>query len=347
MSRPTQLPADRGGFVLAMVVLMLFAISVAGAAGYLVVSTEFSMARYSSQGTEATTVARAGLHRFVAEQLGVVGDSVQYAIGGGVALITSRKLAEIDSLNHLYYIRSEGSVIDPLTAGSPARGVVGTYAYHRKRPLKHYGAMVVAADAGYSDGSGADVNGDDQNSIGDCAGGGAPSIPGIIARFTTGAQNGATLNGSPPGDTWGGGYPAFYDSVALRWDILSDPNFPVDFDGSPPNFGTLPPDSFPVVRKIGGLAGAGSWSGRGVLIVTGMFDPGPSFSWNGIVLAGELDDINQGDVRGMVVGGLNGPNPQTPVYWYDTVRYYSCYVYAANESLSYLELVENTEFEAF
>jgi len=338
---------EQGGFVLVLVVLMLFAISVAGAAGYLVVNTEFSMAKYSGQGAEAETVARAGLHRFIAEQLGVVGDSVGYAIGNGVALVTSRKIAELDALNHLYFVRSEGTVTDVLTPGTPARRVIGAYAYHRKRPLKHFAAMMVAADQGYSYGSGADIDGNDQNTGADCAGGGLPSIAGIISRYAYGAQSGANLDGSPDGETWTGGFSQMYDSVALRWDVLSDPNFPVEFDGSPPNFASLPADSFPVVRKIGPLAPGSSWSGRGVLIVTGKFDPTSSFSWDGIVLAGEIDDINQGDVRGLVVAALNGPNPQSPVYWYDTVRYYSCYVHAANESLSYLELIDNTEFEAF
>jgi hypothetical protein len=173
-----------------------------------------------------------------------------------------------------------------------------------------------------------------------------PSITGIIARSAYGAQSGALLGGSPNGETWAGGFSQIYDSVALRWDVLSDPSFPIEFDGAPPNFGTLPADSFPVVRQVGDLAPSTSWSGRGVLIVTGLFDPAPTFSWNGIILAGAIDDINQGDVRGMVVAGLNGLNPQNPVYWYNTVRYYSCYVHAANESLSYLELIENTEFEA-
>jgi len=345
MNRPGRVRAREGGFVLALVVLMLFAISVAGAAGYLVVNTEFSMARYSDQGAEAETVARAALNRFIAEQLGVVGDSVSYAIGNGVALITSRKLFEADSLNHVYYIRSEGTVTDAMTP-TPARRVIGAYAYHRKRPLKHWAAMMVAAVEGYSYGATGDVDGNDQNTAGDCAGGGLPAITGIIARTATGALAGGLLAGSPNGETWAGGYSQIYDSVALRWDILSDPSFPIEFDGAPPNFASLPIDSFPVVRKIGPLAPGSSWSGRGVLIVTGMFDPGPSFNWDGIVLAGEVDDINEGNIRGMLVGALNGLNPQSPVAWFDTIRYYSCYVHAANESLSYLELIENTEFEA-
>jgi hypothetical protein len=338
---------DEGGFVLLFVVLMLFAISVAGAAGYLVVNTEFSMARYSDQGAEAETVARAGLNRFIAEQLGVVGDSVSYAIGNGVALLTSRKVAELDSLNHVYYIRSEGTVTDVLTPGAPARRVVGAYAYHRKRPLKHLAAMVVAAEGGWSQNSGADVDGDDHNSSLDCQGGGLPSIPGIIARTSVGALSSASLQGSPPGLTWGGGFPQIYDSVALRWDVLTDPNFPVEFDGAPPNFALLPADSFPVVRVSGYFNPGSSWSGRGLLIVDGEFDAASSFYWDGIVLAGSVDDIHEGHINGMLIAGLDGPNSYANVYWRGTIEYYSCYVHAANESLSYLELIDNTEFEAF
>jgi hypothetical protein len=305
------------------------------------------MARFAGEGSEAETVARAGLHRFIAEQLGVVGDSVGYAIGGGVALITSRKVAEVDSLNHLYYIRSEGTVTDVLTPGTPARRVIGAYAYHRKRPLKHLGAMVVAAEGGWSQNSGADVDGDDHNGVGDCPGGGAASIPGIIAQTSAGSLSGGDLDGSPASQTWSGGFPEVYDSVALRWDILSDPGFPVDFDGVAPDFGSLPADSFPVVRVSGYFNPGSSWSGRGLLIVDGEFDARSSFVWDGIVLAGSVDDIHEGHIRGMLIAGLDGPNSYSNVYWRGTIRYYSCNVYAANESLSYLELIESTEFEAY
>lgn len=346
MSCVPTLPRERGGFVLALVVMMLFAISVAGAAGYLVVSAEFNMARQAGEGAEALSVARAGLHRFVSEQIGVVGDSVSYAIGGGIAMITTRKLAEEDSLTDLYLLRSEGTVSDIFTPGSPARRVVGAYAYHHRRPLAHHAALMVAANAAYAQNTGGLIDGNDYNVAADCPGGDATDITGAIARTATGQVSGGVLAGSPVGEQWGGGFPQIYDSVGLRWDVLSDPTFPVDFEGTPPVWASLPADSFPVSRVNGYFNPGSSWNGRGVLIVNGELDASSAFAWDGIILAGSMDDIHEGTVRGMLIAGLDGPNPYTTVYWRGTIRYYSCYVYEANESLSYLELLPNTMFEA-
>ena len=344
------LPADRGGFVLALVVLMLFAISVASATGYLVVSTEFSMAKHSGQGAEALSVARAGLHRFVSEQLGVVGNSVSYAIGDGVALITTRRVTQKDSITDIYYVRSEGTVADPFTPATPALRVVGAYAVHHRRPLRHHAAFMVSATAAYARGGGGVISGNDASTDPTCPGTGAPPlygpITGAIAGGTTGALSGGTLAGTPPGEAWGGSFAAAYDSVGLRWDILSDPTFPVDFDGVKPNYASIPADSFPVVRVHGYFNPGSSWSGRGLLIVNGEFDAASGFLWEGIVLAGSVDDIHEGQIRGMLVAGLDGPNPYSTVYWDGTIRYYSCLVNRANESLSYMELLDNTVFEA-
>ncbi len=341
--------AERGGFVLAFVVLMLFAISVAGATGYLIVSAEGTLAKYSGQGAEALAVARAGLQRFVAEQIGVVGDSVSYAIGNGVALITTRKLGPYDANTDLYYIRSEGSVADIFTPSSPARRVVGAYAYHQRRPLAHHAAAMVAAEALYAQNSGARIDGNDFSNDPDCPGTGAPPIEppitGAIARTATGPLNSGILLGSPSGETWTGGHPQMYDSVAIRWDVISDPAFPVDFEDVVPNFASLPADSFPVVRVNGYFAPGSGWSGWGLLIVNGELDASSAWTWSGIVLAGAVDDIHEGHIRGLLVAGLDGPNFYPNVYWRGTIRYFSCFVNRANESLSYLELIDNTMFE--
>ena len=155
------------------------------------------------------------------------------------------------------------------------------------------------------------------------------------------------VDGNPDSEQWSGGFQQMYDSVGLRWDVLENPSFPFEFDGSPPNFASLPSDSFPLVRYQGNLAPGSSWSGRGVLVITGMFDPGPSFSWDGIVLAGSVDDIIQGDIDGMLWGGLDEANPDNQIDFRMDVEYNACYVYAANQALSYLELVDHTVFEAY
>ncbi len=245
-------PAERGGFVLILVVMMLFAISVASATGYIVVNNEFDMARYSDEGAEALSAARAGLHRFVAEQLGVVGDSVSYAMGTGVALITTRKLGVVDSDTDLYYVRSQGTVSNIFTPSSPARRAVGAYAYHHRRPLPNLGALVTTAASAGAGSNGTDgiVTGNDQNANSDCsaAAGGGPNIAGAIARTST--VSSGTLQGSPAGAS-GGAYNSYaniFNAVGLRWDVLQHPSFPVDFVNVEPNWATIPSDSFPVIR---------------------------------------------------------------------------------------------------
>jgi hypothetical protein len=332
----------RDGFVLAFVVFMLFAISVTGATGYLVVSSEFQMAKYSGQGSEALAVARAGLERFIAEQIGVVGDSVSYALGDGVALVTTRKIFARDSVTDMYYIQSEGTVDDFFSPNTPARRLVGAYAVHHRRPLAHHAVVMIGANRIDVD-NGGEIDGIDRDNSLTCSGGGASSITGAIARVTVTEDDSDDIEGSPEFETWAGGWSEMVDSAGLRWDVLSDPNFPVEFENTLPNFGSLPADSFPIIRYTGWVFA--NFTGRGVLIVDGVFDPGSSFQWDGIVLAKHVDDIIQGHLDGLLVAGMEEPNMYTTVDYRTQSHYHSCDVYAANETLSYLELLENTIFD--
>jgi hypothetical protein len=361
MSRPAderlrRHDAKEGGFILAMVVALLFTISVAGATGYMVVSSEFALASADQDGREALAAARAGIHRFVSEQLGQVGSTVDYAIGDAVVTVTARKLAEQDSLNHRYYLTAEATVSDIRTPDLPARRSVGAYATHRLSPIPHKGALWVSGGTTYVYGylGDADIDGSDHATTGDCSGGGTAGVAGMVR---VGAVNlygfwppaTATISGSPATRTYAG-FSAFSDSTNLRWDVLSNPDFPVDFEQAPPDFGSLPADSFPVVRYNGNLDATTYWSGRGVLIVTGRLRTFYNFEWDGIILAGELgysyapSGYDEPEYNGMVIGGLNSSNPTLYVY-NGRYNYHSCNVYAANRSLSYLELMENTVVE--
>lgn len=342
-------PRGREGFVLGFVVLFLFTIAMAATAGYQVVSAEFAMAQSSRDGEKALVVARAGLERFLGEQVGSIADTVAYAIGDGVATVTTRKVMEEDSLNHLYFVRSEGTVEDPRTASDPARRVVGTYAWHRISPIPHVGAVLMTEGAlsvrSSFFGGAAAVNGLDMATADTCAAGGTAGVPGVATSGSVSASGGGSITGNPPTVTSYVDFADVYDTLDIRWDILTDPNFPFEYEDALPDFPSLPADSFPLVRFNGDQT-AHFWQGRGVLVVTGRLTPGWGFSWDGIVLAGELATVSwySPTVRGMLVGGLNDTQGSTQLQS-GTYRYHSCNVYDANRALSYLERVDYAVYE--
>lgn len=346
---------SQGGFALAMVVLMLFAIAVAGVTGFQVVSNEFNQATQNRDSQEALFIARAGLQRFLGETVGQVGDSVSYAIGNGIATVTTRKVLEKDSLNHLYYIRAEGSVADARTPLLPAVRTVGTYAWHRLNPIPLRAAVLLTGGTNYIYYS--DVSGVDHATTGDCPGGSTTGVNGIGTAGSVsvlGGYGGSVVGG--PGhsatNTSYSNYTAVYNAVKVRWDILSDPSFPVDFEGAMPDFASLPSDSFPIVRYNGNLTIGGSYqSGRGVLIVRGTLTILYDFVWDGIIMAGRFyytsGSTSYGTspiINGMLIGGMNSTN-STSYFIVGDVRYNSCNFYAANRSLSYLQVLDNALFE--
>ena len=230
--------------------------------------------------------------------------------------------------------------------GLPARRVVGAYAWHRMRPIQPRAALWVSGGQLTLQGS-SEIDGTDHSTPADCSIGGLNSVAGIATAGTV-STSGGTYTGTPALDAGYASYSAFYDAVDIRWDVLSNPSFPVDYEGSPPDFAALPASTYPVVRYDGNLVAHFWWSGRGVLIVTGRFRPGYQFQWDGIILAGELDQVRswyQPRIRGMLISGLNASNPNETLQSGD-YDYYSCYVREANASLSYLELVEGSLFEA-
>jgi len=201
--------------------------------------------------------------------------------------------------------------------------------------------------SGSSDGTlWATVDGHDHATSSDCPAGGTAGVAGAIGARNPTTSYAGSLSGNPDRGRYNS-VSAVIDSTHIRWDILSDPNFPVEFDGSPPTWASLPADSFPIVRFVGDLSANWAWSGRGVLIVTGRLTMQSGFTWNGIVLAGELGDVPSWaypTVRGLLIGGLDGTDDAVQLRsgWF---YYNSCYAYAADKALSYLDPVDNTVFE--
>lgn len=168
--------------------------------------------------------------------------------------------------------RAEAEVSDVFSESTPSTRVVGAYGIHHRRPLAHWAAVTITNRELWVE-SGADVNGRDQDNSGECSGSAADNITGGIAMIDVWVDENAYIEGSPKEENWSGGYTDVYDSVGLRWDVLTDPNFVVEFEDEMPDFSALPSDSYPVVRYNGDPYAEDAEDGRGVLIVRGSSSP--------------------------------------------------------------------------
>ncbi len=336
-----------GGFALPLVVFLLFAVTTAGAASYLMVQAEFSAVTLSGDNEAALAIARGGIQRFVAEQQGEPDDTVEYALGNGIVTVTATKMAEEDSTTHLYYIRAEAEIENPGRPGAPTRRVVGAYGKHNLSPVKHKAAWLMAVPSVYVFHD-TDVDGTDDATVGECPSATGGAVTGVIATSYIYAEHAGHIVGSPASQLYSS-IDAVKDSSGIRWDVLSDPSYPVEHDGVWPSFGSIPSDSFPVIRRVGSLGVSSAASGRGVLIVTGTLYMWSGFEWDGIILAGDLYPTVDQDVtiKGMVVGGLNGATSLYYAAYKGKFDYHSCNVANASRSLSYFELVDNSMFEVW
>jgi hypothetical protein len=338
---------NQEGFALALVVLLLFAIAVAGATGYQVVSTEAFQSQQSAETTQALAVAQGGLDWFIGAQRGLVPDTATYNINGGIAVITTRKVATLSTEEDLYLVRSEGTFTDRRYPQIPAVRVASQYAVYKKVPFNVFAPVLTTSNLVRVMGL-ANVDGSDHAYAGQCAG--APTAPqaGVAARSNIQTSGGGVISGDPPGLPLGN-FDTVVDSVGLAWDVYGDPTFPVDFDDTWPNFASLPGDSFPVIRRTGDFSPNWTRSGRGVLIVTGTLMI-PDFSfwyWNGIVVAGDLQDVGQWGfwtLEGAMVAGQGSAMSSWDMENGD-IDYQSCYVTWAGRSLAHLSKISGSWWE--
>ena len=341
-SGPESVDDPRGGFVLALVVLLLFGIGVAGAAGYQVVLSEALLSIHAKETQTALSIARAGLRSYIGKQIGVHEDTVTYSIEGGDAVVTARLVSVIDDFETLYLLGSEGVYTDPTFTGSPARRTVYQYVIKREVALNHVAAMTQVTGDLYIE-MGAHVDGNEE------AGAGCPQTSVDIIGVLMGSgsltiQSGLPIEGNPTTVSLGSSSAAL-DAIGIDWDVLTDTAFPVDYEDTWPSC-ALPADSFTVTRFNGNRSGPSSVCGQGVLIVKGDFFPEAGFQWNGILLAGHI--VNTEDnyrIDGLVVGGLDGNGTGT-VYHDDThFDYHRCYAFQAGKRLSHFEAVGSTWWE--
>ena len=333
----------RGGFVLALVVLLLFGIGVAAAAGYQIVFSEALLSVHAKETQSALSIARAGLPSYIGKQIGVHEDTVIYSMEGGDAVVTARLVAEIDDYETLYLLRSEGVYTDRAFTGSAARRTVYQYAVKREVALDHV-AVLTQASGNVQLHNQTNTLGVDQALPADCEQSQTDIIGVMMGSGALLLDGGATVTGTQISMTVGTPS-AVLDSLGLDWGLLTDPDFPVDYDGVLPPC-ALPADSFPVTRFAFNLTVASGSCGRGVLIVTGDLIVQNGWSWDGVVLAGHLnapDDPFQ--VYGLVVSGLDGAGGFTDIRRGASISYNRCYAFQAGKRLSHFQPVGSTWWE--
>ncbi len=231
---------------------------------------------------------------------------------------------------------------DPTFTGSPARRTVYQYAVKREVALNHV-AMMTQVTGDLAVWPNAHVDGNEE------AGAGCPQTSVDIIGVMMGSGTLTILGLSPvegsPDSISLGSSAAALDAIGIDWDVLTDTDFPVDYEDAWPSC-ALPADSFTVTRFNGNLNAPAGACGRGVLIVTGNFSAGDNFQWDGILLAGYLVDTpNDYRIDGLVVGGLDGAGTATAFQNDTHIDYHRCYAFQAGRRLSHFEPVGSTWWE--
>lgn len=356
--------ADEGGFALMLVVFLLFAIGVAGAAGYRVVNTEGAMALTDEQGSQAFTAAHGGLERFMSEYRTSLPVEATYVLPMDPnqdvrAVVTPTLMWNGPVPNRTYRLRSVGTFVDPRFPGSAAERAVSVLAEHRLTLVRFHGALVSPSlDITIDNLPQYGIDGRDTATSSECSYGGTVDVRGVVGGGSISINPGNSVAGSPgtggpPRSISYGSSAAVLDSLDVAWDAITDPSFPVEHDDVWPDFGTIPVDSFPVIRWNGNLGTdtrADDHVGRGLLIVNGEFDPDPGFEWDGIVIAHDIDQMNDGEqwtIRGMLVVGMDGSGDALTFADDIQIHFHSCNVARAGAGLARLIPLSGTWWEEF
>jgi len=338
------------GFALAMVVLLLLAIALTGAAGYQVVSTEAFQSQQATEVSQAFAVAQGGLEWFTGSQRGAVPDTTTYSMNGGTAVITTRKVATLSNEEDLYLVKSEGTYTDPRFPAIPATRIVSEYAIYHKVPVNVMAPIMTTARRTTVEQNGR-VYGADLATSGSCTTAVGATIAGVVARGNARESGTGVITGNPQWINLAQ-FAVVVDSVDTAWDVYSDPDFPVDYDDSWPGSAwfNAHPDSFPVVRVNGNFSPSWSKWGRGVLIVTGelRINQWSFWTWHGIILAGDIANVDRrsySNIHGTLVVGMGSQMRNNWDIDGGTFQYHSCYVEKAGISLAHLSPMENSWWE--
>lgn len=366
--------SGRDGFVLLVVLFLLFAVGVSAAATYQITRSERILSSLSSDVQAAQYAIDAGLSRFIGEapltgpleytEYIIEHDGTDGFAPNALVQINPRKIMDLPSGGELYRIYGIARVTNRRFFDSPVVREGAVYATRESGSLMQRAGGLVTTASTVMVGDSFSISGLDRYS------GGTPGCPAPANRpGSTAIGNSVTaplgsIRGTPPNNPqWS--VQGVLDELGLPpWDAIVDPDlFPADYeipgDGWP-NFVALPPNSFPSIRVNGDFLGDISRSGRGLLVVTGTLTIGNRFVWDGIILSGGIASaaaVYGTRIEGMVVGGLATPPGNLTFtglmgapamgYSYPSIRYHSCNVFRANRAIGVMNPVPLTWWGGF
>ena len=346
--------ADRRGFALPAVILLLAILTILLTSGLTRSRTDLQIGDASDETAQALAVAQSGLQTY----FGLVttrptdGDSTRINVPGGYANVVThlvRRPADTTERS-LYLVRSTGFVINPDSGATPrALRTVAQFAEWEVGIMLPRGAITTANGLRHMSSGGGnkprlEVSGIDQCGV-------RPPIPGIrTPQIVWGSAHPDTALAGAPALLVASSSPTVAAETLVNWagalggDLV--PDYATFQAGS---------TSYPIQRVLGNLTISGSNTGSGLLVVSGNLTiSGTSFTFNGIVLVGGriAFEADYQRVNGLAVSGLNAQLGLTPPFTEtgnvppqnrrDTYLHYdSCRVDSALAALSGLAPVRN------
>ncbi|NIP58118.1 MAG: hypothetical protein GWM92_07735 [Gemmatimonadetes bacterium] len=335
---------------MAVVLLLLFAIGVAGATSYEIVRSEATLSQSRKVGTQALGAARAGLVRFMAEEDDTLPVERTYTVDGARAVVTPRLVVEHRFPNRRYAITSVGSFLDPRFSEELAERTVIEYAMHWRSPIHALGVIVAATNSFTSDDI-SQFSGYDIATAADCPEAPADPIAGLVGGGSMSITDDRydDVEGVPRSVSYGSPQ-AVLDSLGMDWDVFLDPDFEVDYEDTWPDFSLIHPDTFPVIRMTGNFDAQYYHTGRGLLIVGEDLYLRSGFTWDGIILANDMTNVTTNEnflIRGLLAVGMDGVGEPVTYRGEGEAYFHSCNVLAAGRKIAQLEPMAGTWWEVF
>lgn len=373
----TYLRSDRRGFALPMVILVMFVLVGALAAGFAMMRGERAADDATLQQQGATALAETALQQGLRNRPGLGlpavppagAESLRVSYADGYAdLVTTRMRAPVGTtVPALYLVRSRGVRTRSGTArAGNAVAMATAFATFQEMTMTVQSSMTGINGINKAGNSGT-ISGVDQCPV--ASGGTGNTLPAVAVPTSPGytGQTGPLI-GNPQVQTIGATPTAAAAGVPFDWDAIVNHNaitptfdLPASGAGFPTNAWFVSnPTEWPTIIVRNGPNPSSEYTltafGRGLLIVFGDLRlSGNTAGWNGIILVGgRLRSNGTNEVQGATITGLNVKlgyavtnNDVNDLNGTKEFFYNSCAVRSALQSMGSLRVYQNSWANSF